>query len=274
MQPYRDCEQAGREFNAELIDRDQQALRKPLDGCRYAIQLADTYAHYLNFSGQLDDRGQPDTSHKDPETAFKALNKIAEVEKLIPAIGNSFGRTWLLIAFIHNPQADKLEIAKKCYTQIHGKSPNLASDRGHWHGGEIFEFWTQPLSDHQKLIDLIEAYPHTIVWLFPIDRVDQVHKLNVVISKTYHHWIKLFHYRHKIFYAYHRSQNTVKDGLKNSGIREIADQLKSDQRSLPHLQNILLNSLDKFQEHTDCIQFLEFRLKERERQPRRSVSYR
>jgi hypothetical protein len=257
LQTYRDREQTDREFNAELIDRDRRAIRKPLDGSRYAIQLGDTYALHLNFSGQLDKDGKPDNSHQDPEKAFKELKKIAESEKLIPSIAGSFGRTWLLIAFVDNPQADKLEIAKKCCAQIHGKLPDRAIERGNWHGGEIFEFWTPPLSYQSELTDLIEKHPHVIVWLLPIDKVDDIQKVDAVISKTYHHWIKLFHYRHKVFYAYHKSQNTIKNRLKNSGIREIADKLNSGRQSLHHLQNILLNSLDKFQEHSSCIQFLE-----------------
>jgi hypothetical protein len=114
LQTYLDREQADREFNAELIDPDKRKIRKPLDGSRTAIQLGDTYALHLNFSGQLDNRGQPDTSHRNPETAFEKLIKLAEVEKLIPSTAGSFGRTWLLIAFVDNPQADKSEIAKKC----------------------------------------------------------------------------------------------------------------------------------------------------------------
>jgi hypothetical protein len=163
----------------------------------------------------------------------------------------------LLIAFIDNPQADKLEIAKKCYTQIHRKSPDLAINRGNWHGGDIFEFWTPPLSYQQELTDLIQEHPHVIVWLLPIYKVDDIQGMDDIISKTYHHWIKLCHYRHKIFYAYYNSQTKIKNRLKNSGIREISAQLNSNGRSLHHLQNILLNSLSKFQEHSSCIQFLE-----------------
>jgi hypothetical protein len=100
LQTYRNLEQADREFNAELIDPDQRVIRKPLDGSRMAIQLGDTYALHLNFSGQLDNRGQPDTKHQKSETAFKELKEIAKVENLLPSITGSFGRTWLLIAFI------------------------------------------------------------------------------------------------------------------------------------------------------------------------------
>jgi hypothetical protein len=257
LQTYRDREQPDREFNAELIDLDKRAIRKPLDGSRTPIQLGDTYALHLNLSGQLDDRGQPNTSHQNPETAFKQLLQLAEAEKLLPSIAGSFGQTWLLIAFVDNPQADKLEIAKKCYSQIHGRLPDMANNRGCWHGGEIFEFWTRPLSYQQELTELFQAHPHVIVWLFPIDKIDDIQKIDAVISKAYHHWIKLCYFRHKIFYAYHRSQNTVNNRLKSSGIQDIADKLNSAGRSLHYLQNILLTSLSKFREHSSCIQFLE-----------------
>ncbi len=257
LQEYRKLEQADREFNANLIKQEKLALRKPLDGSRNAIQLGDTYALHFNLSGQSDDLGQPDKSHQDSETVFRKLKKIAEVENLLPSITGSFGQTWLLIAFVDNPQANKLEIAKKCYDQIDHSSPNPTIDQGNWHGGEVFEFWTQPLSYQSNLSELINAHPHVIVWLLPIDKVDDIEKVDKVIGKTYHHWIKLLHYRHKIFFAYHHSQHTIENRLKSSGIREISGKLKSNPISLHHLQKILLNSLEKFQEHSSCIQFLD-----------------
>jgi hypothetical protein len=112
LQKYRDREQADLEFNDKLIDPNQRAIREPLDGSRDAIQLGDTYALHLNFSGQLDSHGKTDTSPQNPDTAFDKLIEFAKLEKLFPTNDGCFGRTWLLIAFVENPQADKLEIAK------------------------------------------------------------------------------------------------------------------------------------------------------------------
>jgi hypothetical protein len=261
LQKYRDREQSDRAFNADLIEQDKRSIQDRhhtrLDGSRNAIQLGDTYTLHLNFSGELDDRGRSIQRHVNSENAFTHLIKIAKDEDLLPAIDNSFGRTWLLIAFVDNPQADKLEIAKSCCEQIHGKQPDISVKQGNWHGGDLFEFWAPPLSYEQELVGLVKQHPHTIVWLFTIDKIDDIDRIDNDISRQYHHWIRLLHYRHKIFYAYHKSQYTIKNRLKNSSIQEIADQLNASTRSLHHLQNTLLTSLDKFQEHSSCIQFLE-----------------
>jgi hypothetical protein len=260
LQKYRDREQADREFNAELIDRDKLDIRDRsntlLDGSRRPTQLGDTYALHLNFSGELD-RGKSVKRHESSENAFTKLKIIANNEHLLPSIDNSFGRTWLLIAFVDNPQLDKAKIATDCCEQIHGKSSDVAINQGNWYGGDLFEFWTPPSSYQHDLPDLIDRHPHTIVWLFPIGKVNDIDTLDTFISKKYYHWVKLLHYRHKIFYAYHKSQYVIKNRLKNSKVREIADRLNTDRQSLRHLQELLLNSLDKFQEHSSCIQFLE-----------------
>jgi hypothetical protein len=247
LQKYRDREQADREFNAELIDRDKLDIRDRsntlLDGSRRPIQLGDTYALHLNFSGELD-RGKSVKRRESSGNAFTKLKIIANDEHLLPSIDNSFGRTWLLIAFVDNPQLDKAKIATDCCEQIDGKSPDVSINRGNWHGGDLFEFWASPSSYQHDLTDLIDRHPHTIVWLFPIDKISDIDTLDTFISKKYYHWVKLLHYRHKIFYAYHKSHYAIKNRLKNSKIREIIDRLNTDRQSLHHLQELLLNSLE------------------------------
>jgi hypothetical protein len=123
LSEYRGREQSDREFN-ELLSTDRsslayQLLPKPLDGFYYPIQLGDTYALHLNYSGN-----KPDKQPKD----FRTVVSDLELEKILPPLdGNSFGQTRLLTAFTDNYQIDKLEIAQACDRQITGKSAtNLA----------------------------------------------------------------------------------------------------------------------------------------------------
>jgi hypothetical protein len=125
---YRSREQPDREFNQLLYtDRSKPVYRplpQPLDGFYYPVQLGDTYALQLNFSGKFD-LGKPDKRPQDLDTAIGKLTEHLVQNKILPDLdGNSFGQTWLVTAFIDNPQANRLDIAQSCDRQITGKSPN------------------------------------------------------------------------------------------------------------------------------------------------------
>jgi hypothetical protein len=260
--PYRNQEQPDREFNqllyTDLTAFPYQLLPKPSDGFYYPVQLGDTYALQLNYSGQLVN-DKPNRQPQDYETAVKNLRDSAK--NLLPQLDiNSFGQTYLLTAFVEDHQVDQLaEIAISCDRQITDKnSATLARSisRGKWLGGDLFEFWTPPQSlqgnDFQKII---EHHPHTIVWLFSAAKFDEIN--SKIIPNTYQDWIKLLHYRHKIFYTYYQSQD-LKQQLKsaNIAIPKIATRLKTEHRSLPHLQQLLFDTLTEFQSYSVKVQSL------------------
>ena len=91
--------------------------------------------------------------------------------------------------------------------------------------------------------------------LFPADKLDEIN--NNIIPTSYQHWIRLFHYRHKIFYAYYQSQ-LIKEKLKvaNTTIRQISDRLQSIDSSLPQLQSLLFDNLQESQAYSDLAQSL------------------
>jgi hypothetical protein len=263
LELYRQREQTDREFN-QLLYTDQsslpyQSLSKPLDGFYYPIQLGDTYALHLNFSGKLVG-GKPDKRPKDYQTAVSDL----ELAKILPPLdGCSFGQTILMTAFVEDSQVDKLKIAKSCDRQITGKSANdlpRSINHGDWLGGELFEFWTLPQSlqgQDNNLQKIVEHHPHTIIWLFPAAKLDDIDRN--IIPNTYQDWIRLLHYRHKTFYAYFQSR-LIEQQLKqaNKTIRDIADGFKSQDTSLSYLQNLLVDTLSEFQSYSENSQALEF----------------
>jgi hypothetical protein len=262
LSAYRSREQPDREFHQLLYtDRSKlvyQPLPQPLDGFYYPVQLGDTYALHLNFSGKFD-RGQPDKRPQDLDTAVAKLSEYLAQNKILPTLdGNSFGQTWLVTAFIDNPQANRLDIAQSCDRQIPGNSSNdlvRSMARGEWLGGEIFEFWTIPSSYQGELSDVLARCPHTIVCLFSADKFDAI---NSQLPETYQNWISLYHYRHKIFYAYHQSQLIKKElKLANTRISQIGKRLRSKNTSLPHLQNLLFDTLEEFQSYSKNVQALE-----------------
>jgi hypothetical protein len=263
LELYRQREQTDREFN-QLLYTDQsslpyQSLSKPLDGFYYPIQLGDTYALHLNFSGKLVG-GKPDKRPKDYQTAVSDL----ELAKILPPLDDcSFGQTILMTAFVEDSQVDKLKIAKSCDRQITGKSANdlpRSINHGDWLGGELFEFWTLPQSlqvQDNNLQKIVEHHPHTIIWLFPAAKLDDIDQN--IIPNTYQDWIRLLHYRHKTFYAYFQSR-LIEQQLKqaNKKIRDIADGFKSQDTSLSYLQNLLVDTLSEFQSYSENSQALEF----------------
>jgi hypothetical protein len=262
LDAYRNREQPDREFDRLLYkDRSNlvyQPLPQPLDGFYYPVQLGDTYALHLNFSGEFD-RGKPDKQPQDLDTAVDRLTEHLIRDKILPALdGNSFGQTWFVTAFVDNAQADRLDIAQSCDRQIADRSVKGLSrsiNRGSWLGGEIFEFWTVPSSYPGKLSDVLERSPHTIVCLFPADKFKDI---NHQLPKHYDNWICLCHYRHKIFYAYCQSQ-FIKGELKkaNTNIQQIGENLRSRNTSLPHLQKLLFDTLKEFQSYSEQVQALE-----------------
>jgi hypothetical protein len=259
---YRQREQPDREFN-QLLYTDRStpvslALSPQLDGFYYPVQLGDTYALQLNYSGKLVG-SKPDLRSQDLDTAVIKLIKQLEGEKRIPDLdSNSFGQTYLITAFINHPQADRLAIAKDCDRQITERLPHKLTrsiNHGEWMGGNLFEFWTPPQSFQGDLQSIINQHPHTIVWLFSADKFDAV---NSQLTDAYQNWMRSFHYRHKIFYAYYQSQ-LIKNKLKlaNTEINKIGDRLRSSNPSLPHLQNLLFDTLIEFQSYSENVQALE-----------------
>jgi hypothetical protein len=83
LEKYRQREQSDREFN-QLLYNDltafpHQLLPKPSDGFYYPVQLGDTYALQLNYSGKFVD-GKPNRQPQDYHTAVSNL----DLEKISP----------------------------------------------------------------------------------------------------------------------------------------------------------------------------------------------
>jgi hypothetical protein len=260
LEKYRQREQPDREFN-QLLYTDPtaypyQLLPKPSDGFYYPVQLGDTYALQLNYSGQFVD-GKPNRQPQDYGTAVSNLD-LAKISP--PLDANSFGQTYLLTAFVEDYQVAELaEIAISCDRQITRKTSaelTRSISRGKWLGGELFEFWTPPQSlQGDNFQTILEHHPHTIVWLFPAAKFDEIN--SKTIPNTYQDWIKLLHYRHKIFYTYYQSQE-LKQQLKsaNIAITKIATRLKTENSSLHHLQRLLFDTLSEFQSYSVKVQAL------------------
>jgi hypothetical protein len=262
LSKYRQREQDDREFNqllyTDITSFPYQLLQKPLDGFYYPVQLGDTYALQLNYSGKFVG-GKPTRQPQDYHTAVSNLD-LAKISP--PKLDtHSFGQTYLLTAFVEDSHIDEItEIAISCAHQITGKSSaDLARSitHGKWLDGDLFEFWTPPQSlQGHDLQEIIERYPHTIIWLFPAAKLEEIGKKT--IPDTYQDWIRLLHYRHKIFYAYYQSQ-LLKQQLKaaNVTIRDISNRLKTENRSLHHLQHLLFDTLAEFQSYSERVQALE-----------------
>jgi hypothetical protein len=196
-----------------------------LDAAYYPMQLYDSYALQFKYSGEYKGnfRFKEDTKSKNTDDAFRDLK--SKLKNYLSDFDCIFGRTWLLTACVNDySQIQEIsEFVKSCYRQITDREYNLElAAPGDLMGGKLFELWTNP-SSYEELSSL-DRHPHILVWLFPSDGCDDLdpnsreHKVEEtydLISNTYEDWTRLFYCRHKMLFAYQKSQATTKK-LKSS----------------------------------------------------------
>jgi hypothetical protein len=245
--------------------------RDDIDGSYYPVQMGDCYAIQVNYSGEYLSNSSP--SGKEPNfkpqdlaTAFKFLKERAQNSKFLPENDRSFGETWLLTAFVTNWQkqdkAATAAIAKSCYQQITNLD-NSHQSRGEWLGGEIFEFWQPPSTYDSSLLSILHQSPHVLVWLFPFQATqgtdEYINKTSQKIADTSNYWLRLCHYRHKIFYAYYQSRKIKKELFQGNGqIEAISQAVRglSQQSSLSQLRKLLLDSSQCLAQYNKLLQYM------------------
>jgi len=148
----------------------------------------------------------------------------------------TFGQTWLFSAQLSCPMQDYENIAKNCY---HALMPDNADWENNKTGqsqflrGMLFELWY--VSPDQINID---DNHNVIIIFFPNEKAAKQ------AADFYPDWLRLFHYHHKIMWAYSQSQ-ALKKRLKQSAghIQKYRENLSSsEQLSSPE---IMKKRLDK-----------------------------
>ena len=78
----------------ELVETRRREFQSPLDGYYYPLQLGDTYALQVDYSGKEDANGKSNDKEQDLDDE-PFLNLKQEIEKQIYGETGTLGQTWL-----------------------------------------------------------------------------------------------------------------------------------------------------------------------------------
>ncbi|MGB7444532.1 MAG: hypothetical protein WA919_25990 [Coleofasciculaceae cyanobacterium] len=179
----------------------------PLGGYYYPVRLNDMYGLLLDCSVNNQTDAQPAES-------FKELK--AELEQRLNHQPVTMGQTWMISGWLPQSEEQSPEaIAQACYKALMPGSNwerNLEG-QGQFLGATVFE-----LSHYRIVIPEGGASPQTI----PNSQENQ-HVIIIIYpdketaeksANFYHHWLRLFSYRHKILWSYAQSR-LLKRAIKN-----------------------------------------------------------
>jgi len=261
------------------------------DGYYYPVQLGDTYALHVNYSGKLDANNNP--NDKPQEIDDKPFEKLQQniIKDFLDGEGGTIGQTWLIWGKLTAPKnSNEVKvIAKDCYTQV------VTSDR-HWDrdlissgkllDGDLFELWYVPSSldfDWPKppnpgeppqevnkestgekfWNEFRKTSYHVLIWLFP-DNISP-DEMRAQVQSVYEDFLYLLHYHHKIVWAYYQSRYQ-KAKLKHEFVevqksitqgRKLSAEMKADKLNLKDLRDSLTETLTNLSDYTIELNFLD-----------------
>ena len=244
----------------------------PLDGYYYPLQLGDTYALQVDYSGKRDANGKRNDDEQElDDKPFLKLKQ--EIIQHISQQTGTLGQTWLIwgqLTRSSNKSDFKIEqIAKDCYNQI--------VSNGNWHedfigkgsllGGTVFELWYRPenlgLAGKEFWEKFRQESHHVLIWLLPYNQTpDDMRKQ---VQAVYYDLMRLCQYRHKIVWSYYQSRYQ-KSILKREYIEiqpliaqssQLPKQLQNDSLNLARLQETLATNLINLSDYTIALNALE-----------------
>ncbi len=250
-----DAEKPEADFVLLLGSKKIEKFASPSDGHYFPVQLGDTYALQVDYSGTYADEKQ-----ETPNYAKQPAENIATLKKTIRSqIDNqqsTLGETWLLWAQLATDTQNAETTAQECYIQLGGKSweQDLQS-KGKFLGADVFELWQVPADwSLKKWEEFSPDNQHVIIFLFPA--TDDIKEIGRKMSKIYFDLMRLFCYRHKILWAYWQScrlKADLKDAYRE--IREfntrITEYFENQRLSLTQLQKDLTKALKHLSDYTE-----------------------
>ncbi|NEO99284.1 MAG: hypothetical protein F6K58_11490 [Symploca sp. SIO2E9] len=254
----------------ELLETQVRDFPSPLDGYYYPLQLGDTYALQVDYSGKLEADGKPNDDEQDLNN--KPFQKLKEgIKEYIFQQAGTIGQTWLLWGKLtENKQDDEIEkIAQECYTQV-VSNYDWKRDfigKGSLLGGTVFELWYCPenlgLSGKEFWKKFRQESHHILIWLFPYNQSPD--KMRKTVKALYYDLQRLWQYRHKIVWAYYQSRYQ-KSLLKQEYVEtqpaiyqasQLPKELQTNSLKLSQLQEILTTNLINLSDYTIALTSLE-----------------
>jgi hypothetical protein len=254
----------------ELLETRRREFQSPLDGYYYPLQLGDTYALQVDYSGKEDANGK--SNDKEQELDNEPFLKLKqEIEKQISGETGTVGQTWLAWGKLTENKSDSEieKIAKNCYTQLvrNYKWERDFIGKGQWLGGTIFELWYCPenlgLTGKEFWEKFRRENHHVLIWLFPYDQSPD--EMRQKLNSVYYDLLRLFQYRHKVVWAYYQSRYQ-KFLLKKEYVEiqpsinqtsYLPRQLQTNNLKLNQLQKTLTDNLINLSDYTIALNYLE-----------------
>ena len=265
----------------DLLETRFRTFDSPHDGYLYPRQFSDTYALLVDYSGKLDANAKSNDKPQDINNKFfhkykeEIKNRISQKHDKNNQINSyesgTIGQTWLAWGKLEENKSDTEieDIAQEIYTQI-ASNYNWDKDligKDELFGGKIFELWYHPEILNLTGKDFWDKFRteshHVLIWLFPenISAPD----MRKQVQTIYQDFIRLFHYRHKIVWAYYQSR-FLKANLKQESIeiqdsintaRKLQTQLNIGKLDLNQLQQTLANTLVSLSDYTIELNYLD-----------------
>jgi hypothetical protein len=236
-----------------------KAFEPPLDGYYYPVKIGDTYALQIDCSSDIDD----------PALKFapRDIKNFLQIQKNILShlynqnhhLPNHLGQTWFVSAQLTSATQDSLATAKQIYAQLQifdqpdwekDLKTDLKTTGAKLLGAKCFELWQLPSNRGD-----INQSKHLLICLFPPEF--PIEEILLKMPTLYPSLMKLFYYRHKIIWAYTRSQYHkahLKNAVKHIDITISDDSTKTD---LAALRLALKSTLNLMTPYAKELIFLE-----------------
>lgn len=256
----------------ELLETRTREFQSPLDGYYYPLQLGDTYALQVDYSGKRDADGKPNDDEQElDDKPFLKLKQ--EILQSISQQTGTLGQTWLVWGQLtrrgHKSDWNTEKVAQECYTQL-VSTGNWNQDfigKGSLLGGTVFELWYRPenvgLTGNEFWEKFRQESHHVLIWLFPYNQTPD--DMRRQVQTVYYDLMRLWQYRHKIVWVYYQSryQKTI---LKQEYVEiqpsinqtsQLPRQLQTNSLKLNQLQENLTNNLINLSDYTIALNALE-----------------
>ena len=222
-------------------DKPAQKIDPDRDGFIYHRILGDTHAVQLDCTG-------------------KSIEDISEIQTYLIQRSSTvtIGETWLVWGQLPNDRQDALETAKNCFQRL--QLPNDANwDRDLFGKGTIANATFYELWSPREANEFDDRY-HLLILLF--DAKGDRAAINNAIKKLFADFLRLFHYRNKIFWAYRQSRQ-LRQNLKQPSnlipkiVNNTLTKVNSAAIDLAQLQDSLADMLKVMVDYSANLNYLE-----------------
>lgn len=253
----------------ELLKTKIKEFESSKDGYYYPLQLGDTYALRVNYSGSKVNSKPNDNEQDIDAKPFETLKQ--EIEKRIFQQTGTIGQTWLVCGKLASAKSDvEIEnIAQKCYSQIDSdcKWERDFIGKGSLLNGTIFELWYCPENLGVNGKEFWEKFRkesyHVLIWLFPSHITAD--GMRECVRTVYYDFLRLWQYRHKVVWAYYQSRYQ-KTKLKKeyteiqpsiNQASQLPKLVQTNSLKLSKLQKTLTTNLINLSDYTIALTYLD-----------------